>query len=150
MLAVTTTSPDETRALGMRLAGMLRAGDVVLLNGRLGAGKTLFTSGIADGLGVDVPVTSPTFVIVRRYKGFLPLVHADMYRIASTGEFDDLDLVEEATDGVLVIEWGAPVAAQIGVDHLVVDIDRVDETSREFSFHPSGVWCERNLGELTA
>ncbi len=150
MLAVTTTSPDETRALGMRLAGMLRAGDVVLLNGRLGAGKTLFTSGIADGLGVDVPVTSPTFVIVRRYKGFLPLVHADMYRIASTGEFDDLDLVEEATDGVLVIEWGAPVAAQIGADHLGVEIERLDESSRRFAFHPSGVWCERNLGELTA
>ena len=150
MFAVTTTSPDATRALGMRFAGMLRPGDIVLLNGRLGAGKTLFTSGIADGLGVEVPVTSPTFVIVRRYKGFLPLIHADMYRIASTGEFDDLDLVEEATDGVLVIEWGAPIASQIGVDHLAVSIDVVDESTRRFGFQPSGIWCERNLGELSA
>ena len=95
-------------------------------------------------------MTSPTFVIVRRYKGFLPLVHADMYRIATTGEFDDLDLVEEAADGVLVIEWGAPIAAQIGVDHLAVHIERVDESARRFEFHPSGTWCERDLGELTA
>lgn len=150
MLAVTTTSPDATRALGMRLAGMLQPGDIVLLNGRLGSGKTLFTSGIADGLGVDVPVTSPTFVIVRQYKGFLPLIHADMYRITSTGEFDDLDLVEESVDGVLVIEWGAPFAAQVGLDHLAVAIDIVDDTSRRIAFQPSGSWSGRNLAELAA
>lgn len=150
MLAVTTSSPDETLALGMRLAGLLRPGDIVLLNGRLGSGKTLLASGVADGLGVDDPVTSPTFVIVRRYKGFLSLTHADMYRIGSTGEFDDLDLIEEAADGVLIIEWGAPVAQQVGPDHLVVQIDVVGEHERQISFRPSGLWCERNLGELAA
>jgi len=150
MLVVTTSSPDETIALGMRLAGLMRPGDIVLLNGRLGSGKTLLTSGLADGLGVDEPVTSPTFVIVRQYEGFLRLTHADMYRIGSTGEFDDLDLIEESSDGVLVIEWGAPVAAQVGADHLAIDIVVIDETTRRLTFRPSGGWCERDLEELAA
>lgn len=150
MLELTTSSPDQTLALGMRLAGLMRAGDVVLLNGRLGSGKTLLTSGIAGGLGVDDPVTSPTFVIVRHYEGFLGLTHADMYRLGSTGEFDDLDLIRQAADGVLVIEWGAPVAALVGADHLAVDIEVVGEEARKFVFRPSGRWCGRDLEELKA
>ena len=149
MFAATTSTPDAPRTLGMRLAGLLRAGDIVLLNGRLGSGKTLLTSGIADGLGVEDPVVSPTFVIVRQYDGFLSLTHADMYRIGSSGEFDDLDLIEEASSGVLVIEWGAPVASQVGRDHLAVDITIAEDESRTFAFRPSGVWSERNLGELS-
>lgn len=150
MLVVTTSSPDETIALGMRLAGLMRAGDIVLLNGRLGSGKTLLTSGIAGGLGIDDPVTSPTFVIVRQYNGFLRLTHADMYRIGSFGEFDDLDLIEEAADGVLVIEWGAPVVTQIGRDHLAIEIEVIDEFTRCFTFRPSGAWRGRDLEELAA
>ena len=150
MLSVMSSSPDETLALGMRLAGLLRAGDVVLLNGRLSSGKTLLTSGIADGLGVENRVTSPTFVIVRRYQGFLELIHADAYRLTSTGEFDDLDLIEQAAEGVLIIEWGAPIAAHVGTDHLAVEIEIVAEDSRCFGFRPSGIWCDRNLEVLTA
>ena len=150
MLSVTSSSPDETLALGMRLAGLLRPGDIVLLNGRLGSGKTLLASGIASGLGVDQQVTSPTFVLVRRYRGFLELTHADVYRLGSTAEFDDLGLTEEASDGVLVIEWGGVVAAQVGADHLSVEIGLTEDGDRRFVFRPSGTWCDRNLGDLAA
>ena len=112
MIDVKTDGPSETLALGQRLASILQPGDVLLLNGRLGTGKTLLTAGIAEGLGVTVPVASPSFLLVRRYDdGFLPLIHADVYRLASIAEFDDLELEEEAADGVLVIAWGGAVAA---------------------------------------
>ena len=87
-MILTSKSPDGTLDIGRRLARVLRAGDVVLLSGRLGSGKTLFVSGIAEGLGVQEQVTSPSFVIVHEYDGFLKIIHADMYRLGSVGEFD--------------------------------------------------------------
>ena len=84
----------------------LRAGDVVLLAGRLGAGKTLLAAGIGEGLGVEEPLTSPSFILARAHEGFLPVVHADVYRLGTSAEFEDLDLPEQARDGVLLIEWG--------------------------------------------
>ena len=93
MTTTRTDSPEETLSLGRRLSSILGPGDVVLLGGRLGTGKTLLTAGIAEGLGVPDPIASPTFVIARVYlDGFLPLVHADVYRLGSILEFEDLDL----------------------------------------------------------
>lgn len=147
---VRTTSPQETLALGRRLATLLEAGDVVLLSGKLGSGKTLLVSGVAEGLGVSGPVVSPSFVIVREYRdGFLPLIHADVYRLGSTAEFDDLELPDSADEGVLIIEWGAAVAASVPDDHLVIHIDIGDEQARRFRFDPNGRWVDRPLAELT-
>jgi tRNA threonylcarbamoyladenosine biosynthesis protein TsaE len=150
MMEIPTTSPSETLSLGRRFAAMLRAGDVVLLAGRLGAGKTLFAAGIGEGLGVDEPLTSPSFVLARIHHGFLPVVHADVYRLGTSAEFDDLDLPEQASDGVLLVEWGDAVAAGVPDDHLLVRIDITGETSRVFKFIASGSWVGRPLEELTA
>ncbi|MDP8957949.1 MAG: tRNA (adenosine(37)-N6)-threonylcarbamoyltransferase complex ATPase subunit type 1 TsaE [Actinomycetota bacterium] len=148
-LQLRTADEAETRAVGRRLAGLLRVGDVVLLAGGLGAGKTLFTGGMAEGLGVQGPVTSPTFVLLRRYDdGFLPVVHADAYRLGSLGELEDLDLFEEARDGVLVIEWGQAVADAMPSDHLVVHFEITGPSHRVLYLVPRGSWKERPLEEL--
>ncbi len=148
-IEVRTDDPSETLALGRRLAPLLKPGDVVVLNGRLGTGKTLLTSGIAEGLGVTDQVASPSFVIVRRYDdGFLPLTHADVYRLGSIGEFDDLELEESAADGVLVIEWGQAVAAALGDDRLDIDITIDGEHARLIRIIPQGSWVDRSLEEV--
>ena len=148
---ITSHSGEDTRAAGRRLAGLLRPGDVLLLNGELGAGKTTFIAGIGEALGIAEPVTSPTFVIVRRYDdGFLPLTHADVYRLASTGEFDDLDLLETGIDGVIVIEWGEAVAAMIAGDHLKIEVLVDDDGDRHIRLHPRGSWAARPLWEIAS
>jgi tRNA threonylcarbamoyladenosine biosynthesis protein TsaE len=105
--ALTTQSEDETAAAGRELAASLSAGDVVLLFGDLGAGKTAFVRGLAEGLGVSRDeVSSPTFTLIQEYRGGrLPLFHVDLYRIEDPREFDELGLDEIAEDGVLAIEW---------------------------------------------
>jgi tRNA threonylcarbamoyladenosine biosynthesis protein TsaE len=129
---------------------MLKPGDVIVLSGSLGAGKTLFTSGVAAGLGIDEPVVSPSFVLVRQYdSGFLPLVHADVYRLGSLNEFDDLDVFELAADGVLVIEWGDAVEASLPAEHLRVVFEVDDDGTRELTFAGTGDWSRRDLGQLT-
>ena len=148
-LTITTNDPAETLALGRRFAAVLTAGDVVLLSGRLGAGKTTFISGVAEGLGVTEPITSPTFVISRIYPdGFLPMVHADVYRLGSIAEFEDLELGDDAPNGVVLIEWGDAVEESVGPDHMVVHID-VEGDRRVFSFLPRGMWRMRSLEMLT-
>jgi len=104
---VTTESEDETAAIGRQLASSLHPGDVVLLFGDLGAGKTAFARGLAEGLGASRDdVSSPTFTIVQEYRGGrLPLVHVDLYRLDDPREVDDLGLDEIAAEGVLAIEW---------------------------------------------
>ncbi len=148
MIEVPTNNPAETLALGRRLAAMLRAGDVVLLAGKLGAGKTLLASGIGEGLGVEEQLTSPSFILARSHEGFVPVVHADVYRLGSSAEFEDLDLSEQARDGVLLIEWGDVVAQGVPENHLLVEIDIAGESERVFRFLPSGSWSTRPLGEL--
>jgi tRNA threonylcarbamoyladenosine biosynthesis protein TsaE len=102
-----THSELETAALGRELGATLSAGDVVLLEGDLGAGKTAFVRGLAEGLGVDPgEVSSPTFTLVQEYRGGrVPLFHADLYRLNESREIDDLGLDEIAEDGVLAVEW---------------------------------------------
>jgi len=148
MTQISTVSPAETLALGRRLAARLRAGDIVLLAGRLGVGKTRFAAGIGEGLGVAETMTSPSFVLVKTYEGFFPVIHADVYRLGSSAEFEDLDLPEQAADGVLLIEWGDIVAPGVPVDHLLVEITFQGETARSFRFIPSGTWVDRPLTGL--
>ena len=149
IVEVRTDSPEETRALGRRLAGRLREGDIVVLVGRLGTGKTLLTSGIAEGLGINARVTSPSFVIVRTYHGnYLPLIHADVYRLGSRAEFDDLELFDLAHDGVLVIEWGDAIAQSLPIDHLGVHFEMDGPDARIIRFAQSGSWISRSLEGL--
>ena len=116
----------EMRELGQRLAMILRAGDLVILAGPLGAGKTTLVQGIGEGLGVRGPVTSPTFVIARAHpplSGSGPaLVHADAYRLGSISEVDDLDLDTDAAAAVTVVEWGAGLAEGLAEDRLEITI----------------------------
>lgn len=115
------SSAATTRAFGMRLARLLRAGDVVVLTGDLGAGKTTLTQGIGAGLDVRSLVTSPTFVLSRVHPplGDGPgLVHVDAYRLQGGGELDDLDLDETLPDAVTVVEWGEGLADRLSADRL--------------------------------
>jgi tRNA threonylcarbamoyladenosine biosynthesis protein TsaE len=120
-------SADETRAVGRRLAAVLRAGDVVVLSGDLGAGKTTFAQGIGAGLGIRGLVTSPTFVISRVHPSVVggpALVHVDAYRVSGAAELDDLDLDETLEDAVTVVEWGDGLAESLAQDRLRVQLRR--------------------------
>ncbi len=145
---IRTASPDETLLLGRRFAALLTAGDVVALSGRLGAGKTLFVSGVANGLGIASRITSPTFLIEKIYTdGFLPLIHADVYRLGSVGEFEDLELADEGRDGAVLIEWGDAIQDSLPPDHLVIHFE-IEGDERSISFQPHGAWMDRDLGVL--
>ena len=151
-MTVEITCPGEadTRAVGRRLANLLRAGDVVLLAGDLGAGKTVFVSGVAEGLGVEERVVSPTFILARRYEGLMTLHHADLYRLGSSAEIEDLDLETDAFDGVLFVEWGNAADQSFGEDHLVVRIEVEPGGERRVFLEPHGSWEGRPLGEVAA
>ena len=101
-----TASPEETEAAAARLAGHLRRGDLLLLVGELGAGKTTFVRGLARGMGLEADVMSPTFQLVRVYPGPLQLAHVDLYRLSNTAELADLGLEELLEEGVVAVEWG--------------------------------------------
>ncbi len=118
-------TPEEMHALGRRVAALLRAGDVVLLSGDLGAGKTTFTRGLGEGLDVRGPVTSPTFVLARTHpslSGGPALVHVDAYRLGSALELDDLDI--DFAHSVVVVEWGAGLIEALTESYLAIEIDR--------------------------
>ena len=122
-----TTSADGTRAVAAALAPLLRPGDVVLLLGDLGAGKTVFTQGLAAALGVVEPVTSPTFTLAQSYQGRLRLHHLDVYRLENLGEVLDLDLPELLDDDAVVcVEWGEVVIGELPRDFLRVRIRLAD------------------------
>jgi tRNA threonylcarbamoyladenosine biosynthesis protein TsaE len=158
----TTGSPDETRALAAALAPLCRAGDVVLLVGDLGAGKTVFAQGFAVALGVTGPVTSPTFALVRHYRcgpdaPVRTLIHADVYRTGSVAEVTDLalaELVEE--DAVALVEWGDMAAPALGESALEVTLVVPDATAnaeaRSVSVVGHGRWSGRagDVGRVLA
>jgi tRNA threonylcarbamoyladenosine biosynthesis protein TsaE len=120
MTGYRTTSVDGTRALGAAVAPLVRDGDLVLLVGDLGAGKTAFTQGLASALEVDEPITSPTFTLVRSYEGRLPLHHLDVYRLENVQEAESLAIGELLEEGVTVIEWGDTIAPVLPADYLEV------------------------------
>jgi tRNA threonylcarbamoyladenosine biosynthesis protein TsaE len=136
---------EDTRAFGMRLASVLRAGDLVVLIGPLGAGKTALVQGIGAGLGVRGAVVSPTFVIARVHTGPLPLVHVDAYRLGSLDEVDDLDLDVSTTDAVTVVEWGAGLVEQLADARLEIVLQRADDSERRSVqlVARGGDWAER-------
>ncbi|MFG2944894.1 tRNA (adenosine(37)-N6)-threonylcarbamoyltransferase complex ATPase subunit type 1 TsaE [Streptomyces adustus] len=135
-LELTVTSPDQMRELGRRLAKLLRAGDLVMLSGELGAGKTTLTRGLGEGLGVRGAVTSPTFVIARVHPPLgdgAPLVHVDAYRLGGgLDEMEDLDLDVSLPESVIVVEWGEGKVEELTDERLQVRIHRaVGDTTDE-------------------
>jgi len=138
-------------ALGGEIALQLRAGDLILLDGPLGAGKTVLARGIGLGLGVETPVTSPTFVISRIHMGTLPLIHVDAYRLLDASEgagvaLDDLDLDSERTNSVTVMEWGKEIGPRLSDEYLIVRIERRDDDQREVNFEVHGQrWKELQI-----
>lgn len=128
---ITAASADEMFNIGKKLSSRLRRGDLILINGPLGAGKTVLAQGIGSGLGIT-NVTSPTFVISRVHKAALPMIHVDAYRLLDTDNpnlhIDDLDL--DIDNSVTVIEWGGAESARLSEDRLEITIDRSDEIRR--------------------
>ena len=118
-----TKGVKQTRSLGRRLGKWFQKGYVVLLNGDLGAGKTAFTQGVGEALKVDSQVNSPTFVLMTVHEGVIPLYHADLYRLTSVSDVEDLDLVAQSSEGVLVIEWPERGIAVLPKDHIFVDFE---------------------------
>ena len=145
-----THSPAETRALGARLARLLLPGDVLILEGDLGAGKSEFTRGIARGLGIEGPVASPSFTILNVYdEGRIPLYHFDWYRLSGEDELYDMGLDEYlGGDGIAVVEWPSRCPEAVPEDHLLIRIIPVDETSREIILTPKGAFRETEEGTL--
>ncbi|WFE42357.1 tRNA (adenosine(37)-N6)-threonylcarbamoyltransferase complex ATPase subunit type 1 TsaE [Micromonospora sp. WMMD998] len=154
VVVVELKTVDDTREFGRRLAGVLRAGDLLLLSGPLGAGKTALTQGVGAGLGVRGDITSPTFVIARVHRpdpargGRVTLVHADAYRLGEAAdpraEIDDLDLDASVDEAVTVVEWGEGMVEQLVDAHLRVRIDRRDDDSRVVTLEPAGGdWAAR-------
>jgi len=122
---VVAGTAEQTRGLGSRLAALLRAGDLLVLSGDLGAGKTTFTQGLGSGLRVRGDVTSPTFVISRVHPSLVggpALVHVDAYRLGEVAELDDLDLDTSLDEAVTVVEWGSGLAEALAEDRLEVEI----------------------------
>jgi tRNA threonylcarbamoyladenosine biosynthesis protein TsaE len=133
---------EAMRELGNKLGSKLKAGDIVVLSGNLGAGKTALTQGIGQSLGIK-GITSPTFVIARVHKGVTPLIHVDAYRLLTSPnakfEFDDLDLDTGRQEAITVIEWGGEVGARFGQDFLEIEIGfGPDEDEREVTWKSHG------------
>ena len=128
---ITVATAEDMHQLGMQLSAHLRAGDLILINGPLGAGKTVLTQGIGKGLGIS-DITSPTFVISRVHKAPLPMIHVDAYRLLDTANpslyLDDLDL--DIENSVTVIEWGGAESARLSEDRLEISIDRSKDVRR--------------------
>lgn len=141
---------DETQRWGAHLGTLLRAGDILVLTGGLGAGKTTLTQGIAAGLGVRGPITSPTFVISRIHPSLVggpALVHVDAYRLGGSDELDDLDLDADIAQSVTVVEWGAGMAEDLADAHLELVLEP-DGDARVLTLLPTGARFEELVREL--
>jgi tRNA threonylcarbamoyladenosine biosynthesis protein TsaE len=140
-------SPEETQAFSQRLAGLLMAGDVIALEGDLGAGKTIFTKGLAQGLGIKRTVNSPTFTIIKEYRGRMPLYHMDVYRVEDS--FEDLGFEEYFEgDGVTVVEWAHLIDAQLPEQLLTLHLYHGEEGTRKITAEPKGQRYEQLCKEL--
>ena len=135
---ITIATPEAMHQLGLQISAQLRAGDLVLVNGPLGAGKTVLAQGIGAGLGIT-GITSPTFVISRVHKAAVPFIHVDAYRLVDSENpnlyLDDLDL--DISNSITVIEWGGAESARLSEDRLEITIDR-SEDERKVEITPVG------------
>lgn len=140
MCMIVTRSAEETRAVGARLAALLNPGDVVLLNGEMGAGKSELARGVARGLGVLGPVPSPSFTILNAYdEGRVPLYHFDWYRISSPEEIAEMGMEEQlGGDGVALVEWSERASEYLPDRALEIRIRPTGENEREITFHALG------------
>lgn len=142
---------EDTEDFGRRLGELVRGGDLLLLAGPLGAGKTALVRGLADGLGVTGRVSSPTFVIARVHEPAeggrgISLVHVDAYRLGGDlEELDDLDLDTDLVDAVVAVEWGEGVAERLSDDHLLIRLERREDDVRLAHLHARGTWADREL-----
>jgi tRNA threonylcarbamoyladenosine biosynthesis protein TsaE len=154
MLPITEALPtaEDTRAFGEHLAARLGPGDLVILTGDLGAGKTTLTQGIGEGLGVRGAITSPTFVIARIHPSVSAgpaLVHVDAYRLGGSAELDDLDLDTDIDEAVTVVEWGEGLAESLSGDRLELSLERAEGDERTITLTPVGPrWRELDLGSV--
>jgi tRNA threonylcarbamoyladenosine biosynthesis protein TsaE len=149
--AVELPRVEDTEEFGRKLGELVGPGDLLLLAGPLGAGKTALVRGLADGLGVTGRVSSPTFVIAREHpparggRG-VPLVHVDAYRLGGhLDELDDLDLDTDLVNAVVAVEWGEGFAERLSEDHLLITLERRDDDVRIAHLHPHGSWAGREL-----
>ncbi len=138
-MRIVTRSEEETLKIGIRIGEKLKSGDVIALNGELGAGKTHITKGIAKGLGVEDYITSPTFIIVNEYEGRIPLYHFDVYRINDVDEMYEIGFDEYLYgSGVCIVEWGKIVEELLPEYAIKIDIIKIDENTREIIINENG------------
>jgi len=150
-MLIKTNAPEETSQVGRYLGEACHGGETILLEGDLGVGKTTFTQGLAAGLGVDGPVVSPTFIILREYEGRLPLYHFDFYRLEGTGRAVDLEFDEYlSAGGVCVIEWPSCAAELVPDDYLLVTIRAAGPVAREFVIAASDARHQALIAALSA
>ena len=148
-LELISHSPEQTQRLGIRIGELALAGDIFLLVGSLGAGKTCLTQGIAWGLGINEYTLSPSFVIVRELHGRLPLYHIDLYRLDHIEEVEELGLDNYLYGkGVCVIEWAEKGLSVLPAEHLIIQIGYLSDTERSFQLEPSGKRYLEVLGQL--
>ena len=151
MIACSTAGVDETRALGGAVAAVVDVGDVLVLVGDLGAGKTAFVQGFAAALGFAAPVTSPTFTLANRYEGRLVVNHLDVYRFDDPEEVSDLALPELLDEGVTLVEWGDTVSSALPAERLSVTIRFGDgDNDRSFELLSHGESWQRRADRLSA
>ena len=150
MLTCVTHSPEETAHLAGTIGKIIREGTVICLDGELGVGKTLFVRALAHTLGVESDVTSPTFNLMNIYEAACPIVHFDLYRIASEEELEDIGFFEyaEATEGLVLIEWAEKFPDAMPADHLSVRIEALNDEERQFTFVAKGKKSRALLEEL--
>lgn len=153
-IRVTTTSAEQTAELAAAIAEHAAGGDVIVLSGDLGVGKTVFAKGFGLALGITEPIVSPTFTLARHYRGRLRLHHLDVYRVSHADEALDLGLAELLDDdAVVLVEWGEHIVGELGPEHLEVRIDRTDgdPDERHVVLTPTGPrWMARHVGLLQA
>jgi len=138
-LTFITRSPEQTQKIGTGIGGLARPGDVLLLTGELGTGKTCLTQGIAWGLDIEEYTLSPSFVIVRELYGRLPLYHIDLYRLSDIEEIAELGLDDYLYGkGVCVVEWAERGLSIMPLEHLLVEISYLSDTERKFELKPGG------------
>lgn len=148
-MTVRSQSPEETLTVGEQLGRLLRPGDVVLLSGDLGTGKTCLAQGIGAGMGIQEPIKSSSFVLLNEYPGNPALYHADLYRLNDPAEVADLALEEYAAPGVLVVEWPDRAWEELPGQHLLIRLSYVGDTTRELTFEAHGERYERLLSDFT-